>query len=212
MEEFPSNSQNPRAAKPEKPPEKEVTKIIKGNVVRRKKPLGQRFREMFFADSEQSIFDYIVGDVLVPAFKDMVTDAATQAMELRFFGDTRPNRRRPTQSSSGGFGSRSNYTNYNSYSSPQRRDDRPHRSRSSHDFDDIVLSSRDEAMDVLGTMNDYIGKYDQVSVGDLYELVGETAHAMDYKWGWTTLEGAGVRRVGNQSYLLVLPKNEALEI
>lgn len=211
MDEFPSNSQNPRPAQPEKPPEKVVTKIVEGTVSRRKKPLGARLREMFFADSEVSVLDYVMGEVLVPAFKDMVTDAVSQGFERMIYGETRPGRRRPNSSSSGAFGSNPNRVDYSRYSS-SRRDDRPvRRSRSSHEFDEIVLSSRSEAQDVIDSLINYIQKYGRTSVADLYELVGETPHHTDSKWGWTDLDDARVRRVGNDSYLLDLPKNEPID-
>jgi hypothetical protein len=64
---------------------------------------------------------------------------------------------------------------------------------------------------VVDTLIDYVGKYDSASLRDLYELVGEPFHHTDEKWGWTNLDGAGVRRMGNNSYLLVLPKVEPLD-
>jgi hypothetical protein len=211
--EFPSNSHNPKAEDDGTVPEKKTSPIVSGKVTRRKKPLGVRLREMFFADSEQSVFDYIFGDVLVPAMKDMITDAVSQGVERMVFGETRPNRRR--QTSSGAFGGNSNYTNYNNrYSSSQRPTDRPsvnRRARSSHDFDDIILSTRAEAEEVIGTLVDYIGKYEQASVQDLFELVNEPFHHTDSKWGWTNLEMAGIRRVGTNGYMLVLPKTEPID-
>lgn len=209
--EFPSNSQNPKAAGDESVPEKKKGPIVSGKVSRRKKPLGVRFREMFLADSDQSVFDYIVGDVLVPALKDMMTDAVSQGFERMIYGETRPNRRRSSSTAFGG----TNYTNYNNrYSNSPRPAERPsvnRRARGSHDFDGIVLDSRSEAEEVINTLVDYIGKYEQATVQDLYELVGEPFHHTDSKWGWTSLEMAGVRRVGTNGYMLVLPKTEPID-
>lgn len=66
-------------------------------------------------------------------------------------------------------------------------------------------------MNVVGTLVGYVNKYGQTSVRDLYELVGEPFHHTDEKWGWTDLESAGVRRVGHDSYLIVLPEIEPLD-
>ena len=74
-----------------------------------------------------------------------------------------------------------------------------------------MLSSREEAMEVIGTLVDWVGKYEKASLKDLYELTGEPFHHTDEKWGWYDLSGAGVRRMGTNSYLLVLPKVEALD-
>ena len=208
MDEFPSNSMAPKPKPAEKPEEKVVKPITSGKVVRRKKPLGVRLREMFIGDSDQGVVEYVLGEVMVPALKEMVTDAVSQGIERMIFGENRPNRKR-SSGSSGPFGN-TGYTNYNRYSS-NKREDRPRRTRQSHDFDDVILDSRQEAQEVIDTLIDWIGKYDAVSVKDLYELVGEEFHHTDEKWGWTNLDRASVRRVGNQSYLLVLPKTEPLD-
>lgn len=78
------------------------------------------------------------------------------------------------------------------------------RARARHDFDEIVLTSRAEAEDVIDRLFDLVGKYDTASVADLYELVGFDSAHTDYKWGWTDLRGAGVAKV-REGYLLDLP-------
>jgi hypothetical protein len=210
VENFPSNSLSPKAINDEKPEEKVVKKITSGNATRRKKPLGFRFREMFLGDDSQGVLEYVFGEVLVPALKDMVTDAVSQGIERMIFGETRPSNRRHTSSGSGTFGSTSR-VRYDKYSS--NRDDRPsnRRARDSKRIDDVVLDSRADAMNVVGTLVGYVTKYGQTSVRDLYELVGEPFHHTDEKWGWTDLESAGVRRVGHDSYLIVLPEIEPLD-
>jgi hypothetical protein len=212
VDQFPSNSHTPRSDEGEKPAEKVVTKIVSGNVSRKKKPLGIRFREMFFPHAEVSVVEYVVGEILVPALKDMMTDAVSEGFaRMLNGGESRSSRRRPS-SSGGAFGNTSNRVNYTSYSAPARRDERPsRRSRVSNDFDDVVLDSRKEAEDVINTLIDIIDKYDVATVQDMYELVGLEFHHTDSKWGWTNLNTAGIRRVGNQSYLLVLPKPEAID-
>lgn len=54
-------------------------------------------------------------------------------------------------------------------------------------------------------MFDLIGKFEQATVEDFYELVGETSQYTDSKWGWTDLRDVGVIRSGG-AYLLNLPK------
>jgi hypothetical protein len=49
----------------------------------------------------------------------------------------------------------------------------------------------------------------EVSVADLYELLGVAADHTDQKWGWRTLGGASVRRV-RDGYLLDLPQPEPI--
>jgi hypothetical protein len=78
-----------------------------------------------------------------------------------------------------------------------------------HDFDEIVLSSRREAEDVIDRLFDLVGQYGSATVSDLYELVGLPSTHTDNKWGWEDARGAGVTRVRN-GYLLDLPEPEPL--
>lgn len=209
MENFPSNSQQPKAKTEEKPAEKVIPKVVAGKVTRRKPPLGKRFREIFIGDTDQGVFDFVFGTILVPAMKDMITDAVSAGVERMIFGDAREARRQ--RPSAGAFGN-SNHTNYNRYSSNQRRPDpQPMaRRRETHNFDQIIFASWEEANDVLKTMWDIIQKYDAISVKDLYEMVGEEFHYTDEKFGWTRLGNARVQRVSS-GYLLNLPAPEDLD-
>lgn len=211
MEEFPSNSHSPKPPVEDKVTEKRVQKVVEGKVTRRKKPLGTRVREMFLADADGSVVDYVFGEVLIPALKDMMTDAVSQGFERMIYGETRSNNRRARPTSSA-FSSNPNRVAYNQYSSAnQRRDERPSpRRRASHDFDQVILGSRAEAIDVIESLRDIIGKYEVVSVQDLYEMIGEEFHHTDSKWGWTDLTDAMPRRVSN-GYLLELPKTEPID-
>jgi hypothetical protein len=216
MEQFPANSHKTRAAPDEtKPDQKKVEKIVEGDVVRRKTPLGKRFAQTFFGGDAKGVVAYIVMDVLIPAAKDTVADAFSQGIERMLFGEVRSTSRRTGQRPGGASG----YTNYNRYSSPsgtresRREDPRNNisrRARSSHDFDEIILATRAEATEVVDRLFDLIAKYETATVADLYELVGVSGNYTDDKWGWTDIRGAGVTRVRN-GYLLDLPKPEPLD-
>jgi hypothetical protein len=215
VEEFPSNSQNPKIA-PETGKEesaKKVQKIISGEAVRRKKSTGARFKEMFFGDDTKSVVEYVFADVLIPAARDMIVDAFTQGLERMVFGEVRSsNRRTGHRPTTGG------YTSYNnryasSQSSTSNRRDEPRtmsrRARGSHDFDEIILPTRSEAEGVIDRMYELLEKHNAVSVSDLYELVGIEGSYVDEKWGWTDLRGADARRVSN-GYLLNLPRTTVI--
>ena len=211
MEEFPSNAKRPVE---EAKPDKNVEKVITGNVVRAKKPLGRRFAEVFVGGDAKSAWSSVLLDVLVPALKDMASDAVTQGFERMIYGEANPSsRRRPTSRYGNGT-----YISYNRYSRPQQgpapRADEPrllsHRSRSMHDFDDIILETRAEAESVLDRMFDLIDQYKVATVSDLYELVGITGAFTDEKWGWDDLRGTKILRARN-GYLIDLPKPTALD-
>jgi hypothetical protein len=218
MEAFPSNSHEqrvPRAEEPAKKPElKVVEKVIDGPVVRRKKSLGARIREMLF-DGREGVLEYVIQDVLVPAFKDTISDAVSTGVERLVFGEDAKTRPRRSSNRSSVFGNNSgNHTNYTRYSSSSSRPDNvrqlPRRSRASHEFDEIILATRVEAENILNGLNKLVNRYGMVSVRELYEMVGEPFHHTDEKWGWTDLSDAGYKRVSN-GFMLVLPRTEALD-
>ena len=207
MDEFPGNSHG--AKKSDQPTEaKNVDKVVVGAVVRRKKPLGARFAEMFVGGDAQSVMQYVLLEVLAPAAKDMIADAVSQGVERLIFGEARSTGRRTGARPSGSSG----YVSYNNISRatvrPREEDARvplSRRSRAAHDFEEIVLATRVEADEVITRMWDLLEKYELVTVNELYDLVGVSGNFTDDKWGWLSLRGAGVRRI-REGYLLDLPK------
>lgn len=214
MEEFPSNARTPGSK--DEPAEKKVEKVVQGTVVKRKKSFGKKLRETFVADSGKSVMEYVMLDVLVPAAKDMIADAAQQGVERMVFGEarsaTRRNGFRPGQPVTGQV----NYTRFSRSPNPVgRASGRPDRevnrsSRASHDFGEILLSTRVEADTVLERMGDLIENYGMASVSDLYSLLGMTAEYTDHKWGWVEFRGMDHSRV-RDGYVLDLPRPVALD-
>lgn len=81
------------------------------------------------------------------------------------------------------------------------------RGRGSHDFGEIVLSTRAEAEETLAQMDDIIGRFGTTSIADLYEMLAiDEVYHTDEKWGWDNLRGSDVQRLRNGGYILVLPK------
>lgn len=196
-EELPSNSKSSK----EKPKEKEK-KVISGEVIQRKKPLGRRIRELFIGGEVRGVARYIGSEVILPAIRNLVVDSATKGIDRLVYGDYRP--RRP--------GSPTPYNprvQYNTYSDPRSRGSLPDQPplpsrRSRQDATEMVFPTRDEAVLVLERMFDVIDKYGQASVADLYDLVGLPASHVDNKWGWTALANIEVRQI-REGWLLELP-------
>jgi hypothetical protein len=204
--EFPPNSDVSKKSIPE---DKNVQRVISGDVVRKRKSLRKQFSETFVAGDLKSSIRFVIMDVMLPAAKDMVVEAGSQGIEKLIFGDSR--RRGSTTPQSGPTG----YVNYTRYAmggasrmtSPQRALSRQGRAR--FDFDEIILDSRSEAEEVIDRLFDLVSRYESATVADLYELVGLSSSHTDHKWGWTDVRGAGVSRVRG-GYLLDLPEPEAL--
>lgn len=226
MEDFPSNTRSDQdarktkmsrtggpAAKMPAEPEKRVKKAVvsKGDVVRKKKPLGRRMSETFFGGDARSVAGFVFMDVLVPATKDLIVDMVTQGIERSLYGEVRGQGRR---SPAGRPGSR-DHTPYSRISSgSSRRDPREEprltrRSRARHEFEDVILPSRVKAEEVLDGLYDILSKYEQVSVADFYDLLDETSEPVDEKWGWEDLRGSSVIR-RRDGYLINIPSPEPL--
>lgn len=202
MDEYPPNSDVSKQPPQE---EKNVERVTSEDPIRRRKSLGKQFKSTFFSGDARSAFRYVVFDVLVPAAKEAIAEAGREGIDRLVFGDSKRKRSAPPSGPTG-------YVSYNKYamggaSEPPRPMSRKARAR--HDFDEIVLMSRAEADEVIDRMFDILGRYDSVSVADLYQMTGIEETHTDYKWGWRELRGAGVARVRN-GYLLDLPDPEPL--
>jgi hypothetical protein len=194
--------------KPEKP-DKVIEKVITGEVVTKQKPLGRRFKDIFFGGDLKVAMRYVTADVLFPALRNLIVDMTTKGMERIVYGDSMYRRRpmdpRPRIS----------------YNNPLYRDPRqqqraflpdqpmhPYR-QTKRESNDLVFASRPEAELVVERLIDIIDKYDVASLADLYDLVGlPTAHT-DNKWGWTYLNNVEIRQI-RDGYLVDLPALEAI--
>jgi hypothetical protein len=193
---------------------KRVEQVVVSKVSRRKKPLSKRFTEMFIGGDAQTVGQFIMFEVILPALKDTIADVVSQGIEKMLYGEARSSSRRVGGRPSGQNG----YVSYNRYSTgstpPGRREDprRPmsRQSRATHNFDEIILATRPEAEEVIDRLFDLVSRYEQATVSDLYNLVGVSGNYTDEKWGWTDLRGAGATRVRN-GYLLDLPRPEHLD-
>lgn len=194
---------NPPA--PVKPEEHKarVQQVAKGNVTRKKESTASKFKRAFFGEDVVNVKDYVIFDVMIPALKATISDMIGNGVEVLLFGEARGKRKKKGD----------NYAGYY-----RRRDDRDSdggRRRSvvsDRAFDDICLDSRAEAEEVISTLSDLAYDYGQVSVADLYDLVGISANFTDEKYGWYKgdLRGATVRRC-RDGFLLDLPRATRLD-
>lgn len=190
-------------------PEKKVEKVVEG--VHRKKGLGKRIAETFTGDDARNVGEYVLFDVMIPAAKAMISDAASQGVERMLFGDVR----RPR----GSAGSRSAYTSYNRMSTPSSpgrafEPDGPRqlskRARANHDFGEVIIPDRGKAELVLDRMGELLDMYGMVTVSDFYDLVDITGSYTDDKWGWYDLRSARVVR-DRAGYVIDLPQPNPID-
>lgn len=184
-----------------------VKKVIKGQVVTKKKSVGRKFADTFLGEDVVDVKSYILQDVLIPAIKDTISDVVTGGVEMLLFGERR------TRAGHGSYNG-NNRTVYSScYGNNGQKQSKPAQSGRRYgaaSVNDIILESRGEAEEVLGNMIDAIKDYGSVSIADLYDMVGAPSVFTDNSWGWFDLGNASVRRV-REGYLLVLPRVESLK-
>lgn len=196
-EEYKSNSHRSKEGKTEALTDrKKVEKVVHGRVRTKPKSGVSKITDVFISEDAANVKSYIVMDVLVPAVKKAISDIVRDGIDMILYGESRGRR---SSSASG-------YVSYRDYSRSDDRDRfRDSRSRSSYAHDDIILDSRGEAEEVLTRMDELIDTYGNVSVADLYDLVGKSSEYTDNKYGWTNIRNAEPIRV-RDGYMLRLPK------
>ena len=196
-EEYTSNSHRSKEGKTEALTDrKKVEKVVQGRVRTKPKSGVSKITDIFISEDAANVKSYIVMDVLVPAVKKAISDIVRDGIDMILYGESKG---RKSSSASG-------YVSYRDYSRSDDRDRfRDSRSRSSYAHDDIVLDSRGEAEEVLTRMDELIDTYGNVSVADLYDLVGKSSEYTDNKYGWTNIRNAEPIRV-RDGYMLKLPK------
>lgn len=208
MPDYASNSHKAREGNenPEgKPVEKKVEKIITGEVINKKPPIGTRIKHIFFGGDAKNVGEYLAQDVLVPTVRNLIVDAFQKGVERMVYGET--SYRAPRRTSIG-------YPTRVQYDNPMRRDPRPSlpdrgNRQVRRESNDIVLAQKQDAEHVLDKLITIIDQYEVASLADLYELIGQSAAHTDNKWGWTDLKTATIKQV-RDGYLLDLPPTEEI--
>lgn len=204
-------SKQRRAEETAEPAErKKLERVTSEDPVRVRKPLGRRMAESFKGDDLQSVGSFVLFEVILPEAKRLIADVFTQGIERALFGSN--SQPRSSTNRPGG------YTPYNRMSvggssTPGRPAPAPAlstRARARHDFSEIVLTKREDAVEVLDRLQLAVEEFGMATVGDLYDLVGVTGNFNDAKWGWTTLSGSGVRMVRG-GYVIDLPAPNQLD-
>lgn len=199
MENYKPNSHKSKEEQQEALAERKVEKVIKGSAKTKKRSDVKKFADVFISEDAGNVKSYILMDVLIPAIKKAISDIVTNGIDMMLYGEAgRSKKKSPA--------SKISYRSYYESDNDRRRDYSSIRTRSTYEYDDIVLDNRGEAESVLSTMDELVETYGMVSVADLYELVGIQGSYTDNKYGWTkNIRNASVVRV-RDGYLLKLPK------
>lgn len=202
--DYKSNSNKSKTEAVKQAEEKRVEKVVTGKVVTKKKSGFSRFAGEFISEDAKNIKSYVIGDVLIPAFKKAISDIITDGIDIILYGGN-------GRSRSGR--SNADRVSYRSYYDDRRPSDRLTTSRyssNSYSYDDIILDSRGEAEEVLARMDELMDTYGLVRVADLKDLVGITGSYTDNKYGWTNIRNAEIVHV-RDGWMIKMPRAVAID-
>ena len=218
MEEFPSNS---KATPPKTTPVRTTTSeerhesrvsgpIIQNEVTVKKPSIGRRAKEFFTGRNAKIAGGVVLGSVILPALRDMMSEAIRAGSNQIIYGDAGARRATGT----GGIVQNNQRIMYNHMGTttqpvaPQQQGMVPN--RHSRRFDDLIFAVRTDANEVLDRMYDILSQYGEVSIKDLCVMINKQSEFTDNRWGWKNLHGSDVRRDGD-GFLLVLPPVVSLD-
>lgn len=188
MEKYEANSHKAREEK------KKLKKVVSGPVITKKKSGFSNLADTFITEDVENVKQYIIMDVIIPTVKDTVLEM----IRMFFYGGT-------GKSSSSYRKNRPSYRDYYDNDSGRKNTSTNYRRNSGLHYEDVVLPTRMDAVEVLDRLNEVIDEYGIVSVSDLHDLVGMSGPYTANNFGWSNLNNAKIIRV-RDGYLLELPK------
>lgn len=171
-----------------------------GEVVNKKKPLGTRFKEVFFGGDFKGTMRAVASVTVAPAIRSLIFETGVEALKRTIFPNSQP-------------GMRPNSTSLASritYHTPVNRDPREDpRSApamvTSTDVGDIGMTMREDAEMLLDAMMEKIDRGGFVSIRDLYTWLGRPTNYTDEYRGWSQLGEVQIIQT-REGYILRLPR------
>lgn len=208
--EFDNLPPNSHKYNEEKELEKRVPQVVTSEVKTRPRSLGRKFSDIFFDQDVGDIKSYLFIEVFVPAIKNLIMDIVNQGLGMKFYGNSRGYYSKPSNNQTQKTPYGTFYRGGNGPQQPQNRP-KPDYNRVSNTFDDIILETKGEAIQVIDVLQEAINTYGQVTVADLYDAVGRSSsNFTDNSFGWFDLRTARPIRV-RDGYLLDLPRPVSLK-
>ena len=182
---------------------KKLEAVVSDTVVPKKKTLWDKVKDQFITEDRESIGEYLLIDVLVPAIKKTLQDMINNGVDMILYGEagSRRNSNLPAN--------RVSYRNYydgranDRYSNP--------RPRNSYGFEEVLFMSRGDAEAVKYRMEEIIDQYQCVRVADYLELSDRPSNYTDNNYGWTNLNDVRIVRDRSGGYYLDLPRPMSLD-
>lgn len=169
-----------------------------------------KLKSSFFEGDSRTVGSYVFWEVIIPELRSLILEAGTRGLEHVFRGDSRGSSpyHRPV-----GLGVPQQQTPYGSIYNTRalaRPTRPPLPAKVSTDNPNVVLSTKDEAEEILRQLSGVIDEYGVTTVSDLYDLIGREPTFIDDGWGWSNLSATKIveKRGG---WVLMLPPTIKLE-
>lgn len=192
----------PKSSIGQKPaePQKKFQKVVKGKVTVKEKNDIQKLANDFLAEDLKTVKDRIIVDYVLPMLKNGLWSIVNSAISIALFGEDRSR-----GSSTNYSGSRTQRNSYDGYYQGNRNQQWSPNQPTRRSLQNLDFEFRGDAEDTLNQMYDAIRLYGQVSVGDLWDLMGVTPDSTDYNYGWCDLNGSYIKGIQG-GCRLVLPR------
>lgn len=187
--------------------------VSAGEAEIRKPRLEKKFLNVFISEDADSVGEYLVWKVIVPAIQGMLRDAGHGIVDTVFGTGGRGNtnysgryegRRNYERSSYGYTDYSSNY--YNGGYASSYRNNRRYDSRDT----EVVFRSRAKADECRDTLDEIISRKGCASVNHLSELIGVDYDKAGDEEGWYNIARSRIRST-RDGYVLELPRPEFIE-
>lgn len=201
--DYASNSKKQKEERPE------VAKLVQNTVTPKKKTLGVKFKDVFLGADAKGLASYLVIDIIIPSFRDVVYDVFTRGTGRVLYGDDISRGRGPLNR--GGGRPPTNYqtpvnrsfvgvqtlpVSSRGYPAPRGEIQGPQ--------ENFLITSREDAEVVMDAMGEMVISYGSITLYEMKSMLGLPASHVDYKWGWYTLAGAKIKQE-RDGWLLMLP-------
>ena len=182
-------------------PKKKFDKVVKGKVSVKEQNDIQKLAGAFLAEDLKTVKNRLIVDYILPMLKNGVWSIFNSAVSIALFGEDR------SRGSSGGYsGPRTQRNSYDGYyqGAQSNRGGNPNQPIR-QDLQNVDFESRMDAEDILGELRGAVRNYNQVAVGDLWDLMGVSSVDTDYNYGWYNLDQAYIKGIAG-GYRLILPR------
>ena len=185
-------------------PRKKVERVVTGRARTRRRRKIDSLAENFISNEAGDIKTHVFSEIVFPTIVNMIRNIAHDCIEMLLPGTGSSSEYRRY-----GRESRSSNISYNKYYDDRERSSRTSRNSQretvNYEYEDPLVDTRGEAELVLTRMEDIMEAFRTVTVLDLYDACGIRTNPGDHKYGWTSLKGARIVRLGSE-YLIKMPR------